>query len=170
MMNGQEQCYIHLMVHLTKFNFFHLTQGKQPSDTYYQHFNTILRVLEEMPATVWDDPGLIQEWINAIATMSMVPSAAETRQAKAEAKQQYLAIAFLMGSDRTHYGPLLIEMENSYLQQINWYPTTLMQAYNDLNNYWPDTCFLSQNKPGNDGITFHTIQEQDESNQLGQSH
>ena len=42
-----------------------------------------------------------------------------------------------------------------------------MQAYNNLNNYHPDTHFLSWNMPGNDGITFHTIQEQDESKSIG---
>ena len=87
MMNVQEQCYIYLTVHLTKFNFSHLTQGKQPLDIYYQHFNMILHVLKQMQAMAWDDPGLNQEQINAIATMPMIPSTAESHQAKAEAKE-----------------------------------------------------------------------------------
>ena len=37
-----------------------------------------------------------------------------------------------------------------------------------LNKYHPDThYFLSQNMPGNDGIAFHSIQEQDESRPIG---
>ena len=44
---------------------------------------------------------------------------------------------------------------------------TLVQPYNDLNSYHPDTHFLSWNTPGNDDITFHTIQEQDESKSIG---
>ena len=47
MTNVQEQHYIYLTVHSMKLNFFHLTQGKQPLDTYYQCFNTILCVLEQ---------------------------------------------------------------------------------------------------------------------------
>ena len=42
-----------------------------------------------------------------------------------------------------------------------------MQAYNNLNSHHPNTHFLSWNTPGNDGVTFHTIQEQDESNSIG---
>ena len=47
MMNVQEQHYLNLTMHSAKFNFFHLTQGKQPLDIYYQHFNAILCVLEQ---------------------------------------------------------------------------------------------------------------------------
>ena len=75
------------MVHLIKFNFFHLTQGKKPLDTYYQHYHTILHVLEQTQAYMFlnkhrlqfaDDPGLIQEQINTIATaLTMIPSAAD---------------------------------------------------------------------------------------------
>ena len=69
--------------------------------------------------------------------------AVEMTQAQHEAKEIYLAIAFLSGADHQHYGSLLLEMENSYLQQINCYPTTLIQAYNDLNNYRLDVHFIS---------------------------
>ena len=81
----------------------------------------ILHVLKQMQAMVSDDPGLIQEQINAIETMPTIPSAAETWPAKAE--RNNTLHSFLMESDRTHYGLLLIDMENSYLQQINQYPT-----------------------------------------------
>ena len=48
-------------------------------------------------------------------------------------------------------------MENSYLQRINHYPTTLVQAYNDLNNYQLDARFLSHNSQANNGIAFNTL-------------
>ena len=48
-------------------------------------------------------------------------------------------------------------MENSYLQRINRYPTTLVQAYNDLNNYQLDAQFLSHNSQANNGIAFNTL-------------
>ena len=87
MMNIQEQHYLYLTVHSTKYNFYHLTQGKQPFDIYYQCFRTILHVLEQIQATVWVDPGLIQEQINAITTIPSIPSATEICQAKVEAKE-----------------------------------------------------------------------------------
>ena len=70
-----------------KYNFFHLTQGKQPLDIYCQHFNAILHVPEQTQAMVWDELGLIQERINAIATVPLIPSATEVHQAKAEARE-----------------------------------------------------------------------------------
>ena len=79
-------------------------------------------------------------------------------QAQNEAKEIYLAIAFISGTDCQCYGLLLLEMENSYLQQINHYPTTLTQAYNDLNNYWPVVHFMSRNTQVNDGVTFNTLE------------
>ena len=79
-------------------------------------------------------------------------------QAQNEAKEIYSSIAFLSGADNQHYGPLLLEMENSYLQRINHYSTTLIQAYNDLNNYQPDVRFMSRNPQANDGVTFNTLE------------
>ena len=71
---------------LDGIQFSRLTQGQQ-LDIYYQCFNTILCVLEQMQAMVWDKPGLIQEQINAIATVPSIPSATEIHQAKVEAKE-----------------------------------------------------------------------------------
>ena len=92
--------------------------------------------------------------------------AAEMTQAQNEAKEIYLAIAFISGTDRQCYGLLLLEMENSYLQRINCYPTTLIQAYNDLNNYWPDAHFMSQNPQANDGVTFNTLETLEETSSV----
>ena len=129
----------------TKYNFYHLSQGKQTLEQYYQRFNKLLCILEQTQSTLWNDPGLVQEWLTTIAIDAMALTALEHTQAQNEAKELYLAIAFLSGADRQRYGPLLLEMENTYLQRINCYPTTLVQAYNDLNNYWPDAQFLSHN-------------------------
>ena len=57
-------------------------------------------------------------------------------------------------------------MENSYLQRINCYPTTLIQAYNDLNNYRPDTRFMSWNPQVNDGVTFNTLETLEETSSV----
>ena len=57
-------------------------------------------------------------------------------------------------------------MENSYLQRINRYPTTLVQAYNDLNNYQPDAHFISHNPQANDGVTFNTLDTLEETSSI----
>ena len=156
MLNVQGQEYLVLTIHQTKYNFYHLSQGKQSLEQYYQWFNMRLHVLEQTQSTLWNDPGLIQDRLTTCAIDVTAPMATELTQAQNEAKEIYLAIAFISGADRQCYGPLLLEMENSYLQRINCYPTTLIQAYNDLNNYWPDAHFLSWNpKPMMELLLIH---------------
>ena len=157
-LNVQEQWYLQLTIHQTKYNFYHLSQGKQSLEQYYQWFNMLLCVLEQTQSTLWNDPGLIQDRLTTFANDVIVPMAAEMTQAQNEAKEIYLAIAFISGADCQCHSLLLWEMENSYLQRINHYPTTLIQAYNDLNNYQPDARFMSQNPQANDGVTFNTLE------------
>ena len=75
-------------------------------------------MLEQTQSTLWNDPGLIQDWLITIAIDAMVPMALELTQAQNEAKELYLAIAFLSGADHQQYGPLLLEMENSYFNEL----------------------------------------------------
>ena len=116
MLNVQEQRYLLLSIHQTKYNFYHLLQGKQSLEQYYQWFNMLVHVLEQTQLTLWNDPGLIQDRLTTIAIDVTAPMALEMTQAQNEAKEIYLAIAFLSGADCQHYGPLLLELENSYLQ------------------------------------------------------
>ena len=117
----------------------------------------LLHVLEQTQLTLWNDPGLIQDWLTTIAIDVTAPMAVERTQAQNEAKEIYLAIAFLSGADHQCYGPLLLEMENSYLQS-----TPLIQAYNDLNNYQPDVHFMSCNPQANNGVTLNTLETLEE--------
>ena len=67
MLNGQEQRYLPLTIHQTKYNIYHLSQGKQSLEQYYQWFNTLLHVLEQTQSTLWNDPGLIQDRLTTIS-------------------------------------------------------------------------------------------------------
>ena len=75
----------------------------------------LLCVLEQTQSKLWNDPGLIQDRLTTFANDVNAPMAAEMTQAQNEAKEIYLAIAFISGTDCQHYGPLLLEMENSCL-------------------------------------------------------
>jgi hypothetical protein len=55
-------------------------------------------------------------------------SAAELRVAEAAAKEEYLACAFLLGSDRLRYGKLIEDLENDHIQRNDKYPKTLVEA------------------------------------------
>ena len=122
----------------------------------------LLHVLEQTQSMLWNDPGLIQDQLTTIAINVTAPMAVEMTQAQNEANEIYLAIAFLSGADHQHYSPLLLEMENSYLQRINHYPTTLIQAYNELSNYQPDVHFMSWYPQAHDGVTFNMLETLEE--------
>ena len=60
----------------------------------------MLCILEQIQSTLWNDPGIEQKWLTTIAIDTMAPTALELTQAQNEAKELYLAIAFLSGADR----------------------------------------------------------------------
>ena len=120
-------------------------ESELPSLTMSTHW------IRPKPLERMNDPGVIQDRLTTIAIDVTAPMAVEMTQVQNEAKEMYLAIAFISGADCQHYGLFLLEMENSYLRRINCCPTTLIQAYNDLNNYQPDAHFMSQNPQANDG-------------------
>jgi hypothetical protein len=49
--------------------------------------------------------------------------------AKKETKEQYLACAFLLLSDRNRYGKLVEDLENSFIQGTFQYPLNMTEAY-----------------------------------------
>jgi hypothetical protein len=74
-------------------------------------------------------------------------------------KQQYLVITYLVGSDRTRYGKLLEDLENSYLLQgREEYPTTLTGAYNLL-VHWQNNMHNAAQIPiaSSDGVAFTNV-------------
>ena len=58
MLNVQEQRYLPLTIHQTKYNFYHLSQGKQSLEQYYQWFNMLLRAWNKPNQHLWNDPAL----------------------------------------------------------------------------------------------------------------
>ena len=79
----------------------------------------------------------------------------EEEAAELEGIQWYLALAFLMGSNRNRYGRLLEKLENDFTAGNDNYPKTLTDAYNMLLE-WKDDPRLLICMAGNDGISFAT--------------
>ena len=63
----------------------------------------------------------------------------EPKQAQDIAKDQYLAMMFLLNCDPNWYGNLVWDIENEYTCGTDTYLTSLSVAYNYLMNYQPDT-------------------------------
>jgi hypothetical protein len=81
-----------------------------------------------------------------------------TEEDKKEAQERYLAVAFVLGSDRNRFGKLIEHLENSYLQGQNLYPRTVTAAYHLLTN-WKQERLMPAMSSGNDGVTFANIED-----------
>ena len=78
---------------------------------------------------------------NPYATIQSA-SASMLTNAKQTAKQEYLAVAFLLAADRNRYGILIQDLENEFTQGVDKYPKTLTDAYYLLLNWKHDPKYL----------------------------
>ena len=63
------------------------------------------------------------------------PTVVEVAEAKATAREEYLAVLLIRKSDPKRYGQLVLELENNHTRGADQYPTTMEQAYDMLVNY-----------------------------------
>ena len=142
MFNVQEQKYIPLSIHLAKQQFFLLSQGRNTVGKYYEQFKNQTDILNHIGAGIGDDEAIMKQvlrsqGINVNEAMDAQEEAAET-----EGTQWYLALAFLMGSDRSRFGRLLEKLENDFTAGNDNYPKTLTNAYNMLLEWKDDPRLL----------------------------
>ena len=79
------------------------------------------------------EPGMQQARINTqledIAVNTNNPTVVEVAEAKATAREEYLAILFIQKSVPKRYGQLVLELENNHTRGANQYLTMMEQAY-----------------------------------------
>jgi hypothetical protein len=95
--------------------------------------------------------------IDDIAVDPDMPTAIEIAEAKHNAKDEYLAICFLMNSDKRRYGGLIRDIENEHTRGSNSYPVTLTGAYDYLVNYKASR--LSNNDQDKGGLAFYNDEQ-----------
>ena len=75
------------------------------------------------------EPGVQQARINAqledIMADTNNPTVIEVAEAKATAREEYLAVLFIRKSDPKRYGQLVLELENNHTHRADQYPTTM---------------------------------------------
>jgi Zinc knuckle len=147
--NFQSQKYLHQAVHEAKRRFYTQYQGKtMTAQEYLEQFNNHVDVLKHVGAVIGPDTSIV----NFIADGNTVNSFH-----RASATTEYLAVAFMLGADRTRYGKLIEDLENSYLQGQSNYPKTVTEAYNVLSNWKQDPRnFVRMGKTGTEGVVFNT--------------
>jgi hypothetical protein len=134
MFTFQTQKYGPQAMHEAKRRFYMLRQEKYISvQQYYETFVNTVEVIEHCGGDIGVDRSLVTEMLGghdrSIASSSILVDAEQ------KAKDKYLACAFLLGSDKTRYGRLIEDLENSFTQGVDKFPKTMVDAYNLLVNW-----------------------------------
>ncbi|KAL7559814.1 hypothetical protein ACA910_003978 [Epithemia clementina (nom. ined.)] len=130
---------------------------------YLLQFTNVVEILDHCGARLDCDDGVIDKILANSAADPDNPTNAERTAAGVEARDWYLAFAFLAGADRTRYGRLLENLENDFLQGQDRYPKTVTAAYNLLVNWKQDPRnLIRMGGPVNDGVSFAVADTDDD--------
>jgi hypothetical protein len=162
--NFQSQKYGPHALHEGKRRFYLLSQDKHSTcQVYLERFQNGVDVIEHCGGSIGQEPGLVQKVLQDRGKSSNTATADETREAQNAAQQQYLAVAFLLGSDRNRYGKLLEDLENDYTQGQDNYPKTVTAAYSLLTNWKQNPRNVMRILgPSNDGVSFANVDDGEE--------
>jgi hypothetical protein len=119
---------------------------------YYEKFKDNVANAERLGSDIGQHMGRITTILNKTAADSSAPTIAERAAAQLTAKDEYLAICFIMNSDSRRYGGLIRDIENEHTRGTTSY-TTLTGAYDYLVNYKASR--LSSNDQDEGGLAFY---------------
>jgi uncharacterized membrane protein YgcG len=124
------------------------------NNEYYERFKDLVTNADRLGGDIGGHSDRIDALLEDIAADPDMPTAVERDQARDRAKDQYLAIMFLMNSDRARYGSLIRDIENEYTRGSDSYPTSLSAAYDYLVNYRGTA--RTPHDPDESGIAYYT--------------
>ena len=157
--NFQSQKYVPHSLHESKHRFYMCSQGRHlTTQAYLEYFQNMVDVIEHSGGSIGHKPGI--ERAIAAETGAVIDSmTVEQRDnLKKEAQDRYLAVAFMLGSDRSRFGRLIENLENDFLQGRNNYPASLTGAYSLLTNWKQDPRNIMRAiGPLSDGVSFAHI-------------
>lgn len=103
---------------------------------YYMKFKDLIDALEHYGAEIGTDIGLIRDAAERDGRKDadkLTHTDPNYEKYRAMSREQYLAVCFLKGADRSKYGNLVLELENDYTKGTNHVPSTVAAAYELLN-------------------------------------
>jgi hypothetical protein len=128
----------------------HLANNK-----YYEKFKDLVTNAERPGSDIGAHADRTDGILDEIAADPDVPTNGEREQARDQAKDQFLAVMFLVNSDGEWYGSLVRDIENEYTRGSDTYPTTLSTAYDYLVNYRVDKT-SNTHDPDESGLSYYT--------------
>ena len=160
MYNIQELKYIPLAIHLAWRHFYSSFQQRHVDAAHYlEQFNNHVDILERCGAALGEDPGTMHKVFEQEGIDPLTADEEELEQVRAKGREWYLALAFLLGADRTRFGRLLETYENDFMQGVDRYPRTRTDAFNILANYKEDKRNYIRVARSNNGVAFTTCDE-----------
>lgn len=134
MFTFQTQKYMPQAMHEAKKRFYMLRQEKHTTvQQYYESFTNTVEVIEHCGGDIGIDRSLVDEMLGgrdrSIASTEIIVDA------ELQAKEKYLACAFVLGADKSRYGRLIEDLENLYTQGTDKFPKSMTDAYNLLVNW-----------------------------------
>ena len=159
--NFQSQKNLEHALHESKRRFYMCSQGKyNTTQAYLETFQNTVDVVEHSGGQLGLDPGTIKAILEEKNLNLDDMDDNEIKSLHKEAQEKYLAVAFVLGADRARYGRLIEDLENSYLQGQNNYPTTVTAAYHLLTNWKQDPRNIVRNVgPIGDGVSFTNVDD-----------
>ena len=149
--NYQSQKYTPQAIHDAKRRFY---QCYQPSNmtvqAYYERFINLIDVIDHIGGSIGYDPKMLE----MVGVTNNKDVGDLTEDERHSAREQYLAVAFIFGSDRGRFSRLLDKLQNDYLQGYDGYPKTVQSAYSLLTNWKQNSGRVNSNV--NEGVAFAT--------------
>jgi hypothetical protein len=128
-------------------------QSQSMSNTEY--FETFQAKVE----TADKQPGRIEIELAGIVADPDMPTNEERKQARATAKDKFLARLLLSNADKRRYGELLRDIENDHTRNIGNYPDTPTAAFDLLVRYKPAR---SRHIVDDGGLSFYTDEQEED--------
>jgi hypothetical protein len=107
----------------------------QTTEAYYEYFQNQVNVVLHIGGSVGSDhPAMLARAAKEFG--KKMEDLNETERQSAH--KEFLAVAFINGTDHLRYGRLIEHLQNDYLQGVDGYPKNLVTAYNLL-AHWQDS-------------------------------
>ena len=153
-----------------QFSAFHIFYQKEslPIQKYLQIFRIMLDNIERYGGDFGNDNAIVKYVLEREGEVTEEEFTGLSDGAKEVylkmARDQYLAISFLLGGTRSKYGQLVADLQNSYILGEDKYPKDLEEAYNMMLGYSPLVIPSSLSEQSTkdlytSGVSFYQIAE-----------
>lgn len=116
---------------------FTFWQKTLADNEYYDKFKDLVSIVEWLGSNLEVQNGWVETILQEIAADPDIPTAQERAQARERAKDEYLAVMFLVKSDSQRYGALIHDIKNKFTRGSDTCQAMISAAYGYIVNYHP---------------------------------